>query len=98
MSSFHKRWKFMNLIKKEDEYFTTFASTVNDQCEGFKLVELSPDSFKCLIFVQGLASTKYPEIRRVLNKLGNEPNLPLQNIADLLEVYKCSKKMLTISK
>ena len=29
--------------KKEDEVFTTFASIMNDQCEGFKLVELSPD-------------------------------------------------------
>ena len=56
----------MNLVKKEDEHFTMFASIVNDQCEGFKLAELGPDNSKCPIFVQGLVS-KDAEIRRVLN-------------------------------
>ena len=42
----------------------------------FKMVELSFDNFKCLIFVQGLVFTKDAEIRRrILNKLENEPNL-----------------------
>ena len=69
--------------KKYEEDFTTFASIVNYQWEGFKLVELSPDNFKCLIFVQGLVSTKDPEIKtRVLNKLENEPNLTSQNLAE----------------
>ena len=73
----------MNLIKEEDEDFTMFTSIVNDQCEGFKLAELSPNNFKCLIFVQGLVLTKDAEIRRrVLNKLENEPNLTLQNLAE----------------
>ena len=48
----------MNLKKKPDEDFTIFARIVHNQCEGFKLVELSPDNFKCLIFVQGLVTTK----------------------------------------
>ena len=57
---------------------------MNDQYEGFiKLVELIPDKFKYLIFVQGLVSTKDAEIRRrVLNKLENESNLTLQNKAE----------------
>lgn len=72
----------MNLVKKEDDGFT-FASIVNNQCEKFKLAELRPDNFKCLIFVQGLVSTKDTEIRRrVLNKLENKPNLTLQNLAE----------------
>lgn len=50
----------MNLVKKEDDDFTTFTSIVDDQCE-FKLAKLSPDNFKCLIFVQGLVSTKVAE-------------------------------------
>ena len=63
--------------------FTTFTSIVNGQCEGFKLAELSPDNFKCLIFVQGLVSTKDAEIwRRVLNKLENGPNLTYQTLAE----------------
>ena len=60
----------MNSIKKEDEGFTTFTSIVNDQCEG-------RINFRCLIFMQGLVSTKEAEIRRGLNKLENEPNLTL---------------------
>ena len=48
-----------------------------------KLAEFSPYNFKCSIFVQGLVLTKYAEIRgRVLNKLENEPNLTLQNLAE----------------
>ena len=53
---------------------------MNKWCEGFKLAELSPKNFKCLIFVQGLVSIKDAEIRRkVLNKLENEPHLTLKN-------------------
>ena len=48
------------LNKKEDEVFKTFVSIVNDQCEGFKLAEESPENFKCLIVVQGLVSIKRP--------------------------------------
>ena len=49
-----------------------FAGIVNDQCEGFKLGELSPDNFKWLLFIQGLMSLKDAEVRRrVLNKLEN---------------------------
>ena len=71
-SLFHKRWKCMNLVKKEDEVFTTFVIIVNNLCEGFKPAELSPDYFKCLISVHGLVSTKDAEIRRrALNKLEN---------------------------
>ena len=61
--------------KKQDEDFTTLVSIVNDQREGFKQAELSPDNFKCL--------TKDAEIKRkVLNKLEDEPKLTLQNLAE----------------
>ena len=66
----------MNLLKKEDEDFTTLASIVNDHCEEFKLAELNLDNFECLIFVQGLVSTTDVKIRRmILDKFENEPNL-----------------------
>ena len=82
---FHERWKYMNLVKKEDKDFISFASIVNNQCEVFKLAKLNPDNFKLPVFVQGLMSTKDAEIRRkVLNKLENEPNLSRR----LSEVYK----------
>lgn len=78
-SLFHKRWKCMNLTRKEDVDYTTFASVVNKYCDDFKLAELSGNTFKCLIFVQGLISTKDTEIhRRVLIKLENEPDVTLQ--------------------
>ena len=37
--------------KKEDEDFFTYVGVVNRDCEKFKLEELSPDQFKCLVFV-----------------------------------------------
>ena len=58
-----------NLTRKEGEDYTTFASKVNKHCNDFRLAELNADNFKCLIFVQGLISTKDAEIRRgILNK------------------------------
>ena len=69
--------------KKDDEDYLTFPSVVNKHCDEFKLTDLSADDFKCLIFVQGLFSTKDSEIRRkVLNKLKSEPNLTLKKIAE----------------
>ena len=82
-SLFHKRWKCMNLTLNEEDDFITFASIVNKHCDDFKLSELSANNFKSLIFVQGLISAKDAEIRRrVLNKLENEPNITLQQIAE----------------
>ena len=78
-SLFHKRWRCLNLTKKEGKDDTTFASVVNKPWDYFRLAELSADNFKCLIFMQGLVSTKDAEIRqRILNKLENEPNITLQ--------------------
>ena len=79
-SFFHKRrWRCLIQTRKKGEDNTTFASVVNKHCDGFRLVELSADNFKCLVFVQGLVSTKDAEIRRrILNKLENEPNITLQ--------------------
>ena len=69
--------------KKDDEDYLTFSSVVNKHCDEFKLADLSADDFKCLIFVQGLFSTKYSDIRRrVLSKLESEPNLTLKKLAE----------------
>ena len=73
----------MNLTRNEEDDYITFASIVNKHCDDFKLSELSANNFKSLIFVQGLISAKDAEIRRrVLNKLENEPNTTLQQIAE----------------
>ena len=40
----------------------TFAVVVIKHCGDFKLVELSGDNFKCLIFIQVLFALKVTEI------------------------------------
>ena len=73
----------MNITKEDDEDYTSFATKVNKCCDDFRLAELSPSNFKCLIFVQGLVSNQDAEIgKSVLNKLENEPDLTLQQIAE----------------
>ena len=86
MTLFPKKWKYFNLSKLDDEDYLTFASIVNKHCDDFRLVELSADDFKCLIFAQGLVSAKNSEIRRrVLSKLESEPGLTLQKLAENCE-------------
>ena len=76
-SLFHKRWKWLNKFK-DDQQDMTFAATVNKHCNNFKLADLTADDFKCLIFAQGLVSAEDAEIRhRVLTKLENEQGLTL---------------------
>ena len=82
-SLFHKRWKCLNLTKRDSDDYLGFASVINKNCNNFKLGELSADNFKCLIFAQGLVSAKNAEIRcRVLSKLENEPDLTLRKLAE----------------
>ena len=97
-SLFHKRWKCLNLIKRDSDDYLGFASVVNKNCEDFKHGELSADNFKCLIFALGLVSAKDAEIRRrVLSKLENEPDLTLQKLAEdcqrIVSVRKDSKNI-----
>ena len=92
-SLFHKRWKCLNLVRKGQEDFMTFAAVVNKHCNDFKLAELSANNFKCLIFIQGLVAVKDAEIRqRILNKLQNEPNATLQQIAEYCQQYTSVKQ------
>ena len=77
-SLFHWRWKCLNIFKDDQQYYLTFAATVNRHYYDFKLEDSTTDDFKCLIFAQGLASAEDAEIRRrVLTKLGNEQGLTL---------------------
>ena len=83
MSLFHKRWKCLNLTKRDSNDYVGFASVVNKICDDFKLAESSADNFKCLIFAQGPVSAKDSEIRcRVLSKLENEPDLTLKKMTE----------------
>ena len=82
-SLFHKRWKCLNLTKRDSDDYLGFVLVVNKNCDDFKLGKLSADNFKCLICAQGLVSAKDAEIRRrVLSKLENEPDRTLQKLAE----------------
>ena len=92
-SLFHKRWKCLNLTRKEGEDFRLFTSVVNKCCDNFRLTEPCADNIKCLIFMQGLVSTKDAEIRcRVLNKLENESSITLQQIPEDCQRYVSIKQ------
>ena len=87
-----------NLTKRDSDDYLGFASVVNKNCDDFKLGKLSADNFKCLIFAQGLVSTKDAEIRRrVLSKLEKEPDLTLQKLTEdcqrIVSVRKDSKNI-----
>ena len=80
---FHMQYKCLNIIKKVDDDFATYAGMVNAYCEAFKLKELSSDMFKCLISVQGLTALKYKEITsRILIFMGQDLNIALQKVTE----------------
>lgn len=69
-SEFCKRWKCLQLAKKDTEDFITYTARVNKACEEFQLNGMSSDQFKCLIFILGLKSGKEADIRsRLHNKM-----------------------------
>ncbi|XP_055691044.1 uncharacterized protein K02A2.6-like [Lutzomyia longipalpis] len=72
-SVFAKRWKCLQMQKIPHDDFTTYAGKVNRACEDFQLSNVTPDYFKCLIFLLGLQGETYTEVRRrLLNKLATE--------------------------
>ena len=80
---FSIHWKCLNLTKMEDEDFFTYGGVVSRECDKFKLEELSSDRFKCLIFVQGLISSRDSEMQAwILKKLEQDPKLTLQAVVD----------------
>ena len=77
------RRQCLNLMKKDCEVYTTFASTVNRYCEKFQLNETTSDVFKCLIFLQGLTSPSEKEVNtRLLTKLEQDQKITLQSLAE----------------
>ena len=82
----------MNLTKREDDC-TIYASEVNKNCDKFELSDLAAENFRCLVFVQGLVSSKDAEVRRrVLNKLENEQNITLQTLSEDCQGFVAMKR------
>ncbi|VDN11136.1 unnamed protein product [Dibothriocephalus latus] len=80
-SLFNIRYQCLKLMKNEADDFLTLASTVNHECERFKLPELTDDQFKCLIFVSALQSPRDAEIwTRLLSTIEQDPKSTLQTL------------------
>ena len=45
-SLFHKRWKCLNLTKRDSDDYLGLGSVLNKNCDDFKQGELSADNFK----------------------------------------------------
>lgn len=56
MSQFNVRHYCLKLVKQASDVCVTYGGIVNRERDKFKLVELSIDRFKCLIFKCGLQS------------------------------------------
>ena len=69
------------MVKREDGDFVTYAGNVKRMCERFMLHDLSIDRFKCLVFVQGLTSSKDKDKRsRILTQLKQGSEVTLQKV------------------
>ena len=88
---FNTRWQCLNLKKKDCEDYTTFAGTVNRYCEKFRLSEITPDMFKCLIFIQRLIPSFEKEIRiRLLAKLEQDQKNNITKFSRKMPAYSKS--------
>lgn len=62
-SIFSLRFECLNIIKRRDDEYTSYAGLVNRLCENFDFEKLKKDQFKCLVFILGLKDSKEAEIR-----------------------------------
>lgn len=84
-SKFFLRYKCLQTSKQASEDFVTYASTVNKACEDFSVNAITPDQFKCLVFVAGLHSEKDKDIRtRLLAKMETETEADPMTLKKLL--------------
>ena len=82
-SLFNTRFNCLQLTKRDTDDLITYGGLVNRECGRFKLGSLTEDQFRCLIFICGLQSPAYSELRtRLLAKIEQEPSLTLQQLID----------------
>lgn len=65
-SLFNARYQCLQMSKNQNDDFFTYAGIVNQKCENFKLAEITPAQFKCLMFVCGLNSHRDADVRTTL--------------------------------
>ena len=72
-SQFNRRVRCLQITKREGDDYVAYGGQVNRACEEFQLGKITPDEFKCLIFVHGLTSPVDEQIRtRLLSRLDGE--------------------------
>ncbi|MFH4984886.1 hypothetical protein AB6A40_011595, partial [Gnathostoma spinigerum] len=86
ISTFNQRYQCLKLIRSEQDDIVTYGGIVNREIEKFRLGELTPEHFKCLIFVCGLQSSADAEYRlHLLNRIDTGSNATLK---DLIAEYR----------
>lgn len=90
-SLFNVRYNCLKNVKDENEDFITYAGRVNKLCERFQCNRMSTQQFKCLIFIIGLQSTSYMEVRRQLISM-----LDTNNEISLEKLTSEVQRMLTL--
>ncbi|XP_055923553.1 uncharacterized protein K02A2.6-like [Eupeodes corollae] len=80
-SLFSIRYKCLQITKNDAEDFIAYAGKVNKQCEHFKHAAMSTNQFKCLIFIIGLNSSTYNDIRsKLLTMLDTDAEITLEKL------------------
>lgn len=86
------RFSCLQAEKLDSESFVTYLSRVNKLCEDFQFTKMSIDDFKCIIFIFGLKSEKYNDIRtRLLLKLNSQTDIKMEDIMKEIESIQTIK-------
>lgn len=83
-SLFSTRYKCLQLVKSDLDDYSAYSAQVNKLCEAFKLPELTADQFKCLMFVCGLQSHQYADIRTKILSTIDGPNAAYITLSTLV--------------
>lgn len=93
-STFQLRYKCFNVEKSSSEDFLSYGARINKLCESATMSTMTPDQFKCLIFVTGLKSGVENDVRtRLLTWLEDETKSQTLTIDKLVSE---SKRLMTI--
>ena len=82
-SLFNARFNCLDITKCDTVDFTTFAYTVNKECERFKFSSITDEQFKYLIFVCRLRSASYRDVHtRILSRIEQNQDMTLQQVTE----------------
>ncbi|KAA3676508.1 uncharacterized protein DEA37_0007238 [Paragonimus westermani] len=82
-SLFNARFQRLQLAKRDDDDFVTYAGLVNRECGRFKLGSLTEDQIRCLVFICGLQAPSYADLRtRLLTMINQQPETKLERMVD----------------